>query len=132
MDVPESYLQLVYWHLATIGPAFMIGTYLLIKRKGTPRHKALGKAYMLLMLVTALITLLMPAEVGPRFLNHFGLIHILSLVVLVTVPVAWVSIRRGERITHQISMISLYIGGLLIAGSFTLMPGRLMHQWLFG
>lgn len=29
-------------------------------------------------------------------------------------------------------MISLYVGGLLIAGSFTLMPGRLLHGWVFG
>jgi uncharacterized membrane protein len=28
-------------------------------------------------------------------------------------------------------MIGLYIGGILIAGSFAFMPGRLMNQWLF-
>ncbi len=132
MAVSESYLQLVYVHLATIIPAFMMGTYLLARRKGTPMHRKLGRGYMLLMLSTAVITLLMPAEVGPRFLNHFGFIHLLSVLVVVTVPVAWFAIRNGQRITHQISMISLYVGGLLIAGSFTLMPGRLMHQWLFG
>ena len=132
MAVSESYLQLVYVHLATIIPAFMIRTYLLARRKGTPMHRMLGRIYMLLMLSTAVITLLMPALVGPRFLNHFGFIHLLSVLVVVTVPVAWLAIRNGQRITHQISMISLYVGGLLIAGSFTLMPGRLMHQWLFG
>ena len=30
------------------------------------------------------------------------------------------------------SMISTYVGGILIAGSFALMPGRLLNDWLFG
>ena len=59
MAVSESYLQLVYVHLATIIPAFMIRTYLLARRKGTPMHRMLGRIYMLLMLSTAVITLLM-------------------------------------------------------------------------
>jgi uncharacterized membrane protein len=60
-----QYYYLAYSHLATIVPAFLIGTYLLIRRKGTPNHKLLGKIYMALMLVTATITLFMPAQVGP-------------------------------------------------------------------
>lgn len=127
-----SYLNLVYAHLATILPAFVIGSYLLFSRKGTPAHRSLGKVYMVLMLITAGITLLMPAEVGPQLLLHFGYIHLLSIVVLVSVGVAYVAVKRGNILVHRLCMINLYIGGLLIAGSFTLMPGRLMHQWLVG
>jgi len=29
-------------------------------------------------------------------------------------------------------MIGLYVGALLIAGAFTFLPGRLMHQIFFG
>jgi uncharacterized membrane protein len=56
-----TYTQLAYLHLATVLPAFAIGAFRLIRRKRTPSHKLLGKIYMLLMLVTALITLAMPA-----------------------------------------------------------------------
>jgi len=28
-------------------------------------------------------------------------------------------------------MIGVYVGGILIAGTFALMPGRLLHEWLF-
>ena len=59
-----SYLQLTYAHLATVLAAFVLGTGLLIIRKGTPLHKMLGKIYMVLMLVTAIITSFMSAEVG--------------------------------------------------------------------
>ena len=127
-----SYLQIVYIHLATVLPAFLIGTFLLLNRKGTPLHKALGKVYMLLMGATALVTLFLKAEVGPRFLDHFGWIHLLSLLVIVTVPRGWLAARRGNIAAHRISMITLYVGGLLIAGGFTLVPGRLLHTWIFG
>jgi uncharacterized membrane protein len=29
-------------------------------------------------------------------------------------------------------MVRLYVGALLIAGAFTLTPGRLLNDWLFG
>lgn len=127
-----SYMQLTYLHLGTLAPAFILGTYLLINRKGTPAHQLLGKLYMVLMLFTATVTLFMEAQVGPLFLNHFGYLHLLSLLVLRTVPLAYKAARRGNIKAHKRHMIGLYIGALLLAGGFTLMPGRLMNMWLFG
>jgi len=124
-----SYLQLAYFHLGTVFPAFLIGTYLLINRKGTPKHRILGKVYMALMLITAITTIFMSAEVGPTFLGHFGFIHLFSFLVLYSVPSALFAARNGNIKQHRASMLGLYVGGLLIAGSFTLMPGRLLHSW---
>ena len=127
-----SYMQLTYLHLGTLAPAFALGTYLPINRKGTPLHRLLGKLYMGLMLFTATATLFMEAQVGPLFLNHFGYLHLLSLLVLRTVPLAYIAAKRGNIKVHKHHMIGMYIGALLLAGSFTLMPGRLMHTWFFG
>ena len=127
-----TYTQLVYLHLATVLPAFAIGAFQLLRRKGTPSHKLLGKIYMLLMLATGLITLAMPAEVGPRFFGHFGFIHAFSFLTLYNVPAAYFAIRRGNIKVHRANMIGLYIGGILIAGSFAFAPGRMLHEWLFG
>ncbi len=127
-----TYIQLAYLHLATVVPAFFIATYILIARKGTPKHKLLGKVYVTLMLVTAFVTLFMQAVVGPTFLNHFGFIHLLSLLVFVTVPRAIFAIRRGDVAAHKKHMVGLYIGALLIAGTLAMMPGRMMHLWIFG
>lgn len=127
-----TYTQLVYLHLATVLPAFAIGAFQLLRRKGTPSHKLLGKIYMLLMLATGLITLAMPAEVGPRIFGHFGFIHAFSFLTLYSVPAAYFAIRRGNLKVHRANMIGLYIGGILIAGSFAFAPGRLLHEWLFG
>lgn len=125
------YLPLAYGHLATVVPAFAIGTYLMIRRKGTPMHRLLGKLYMVLMLITAAITLFMPALVGPTLWGHFGFIHLFSLLVFFSVPSAYFAARSHNVKSHKGSMIGLYVGGILIAGSFALMPGRLLHVWLF-
>jgi uncharacterized membrane protein len=127
-----TYTQLAYLHLATVVPAFAIGAFQLFRRKGSRSHKFLGRIYMLLMLATAFITLAMPAEVGPRFLNHFGFIHAFSLLALVNVPAAYIAARRGNIKMHRFNMIGLYVGGILIAGAFAFSPGRMLHGWLFG
>ena len=127
-----TYTQLAYLHLATVVPAFFIGAFQLLRRKGTPSHKFLGKIYMVLMLATGFITLVMPAEVGPRLLNHFGFIHIFSFLALFNVPLAYIAARRGNIKAHRGAMLGLYLGGILIAGAFAFSPGRMLHAWLFG
>jgi uncharacterized membrane protein len=127
-----TYLQIVFLHLATVLPAFVLGTWLLFNRKGTPHHRLLGKIYMLLMLITAFTALFLPALVGPKILNHFGFIHLFSLLTIYTVPTAYLAARRGDVPAHRSSMIWLYVGGLIIAGTFAFGPGRLLNRWLFG
>ena len=120
-------------HLATILPAAALGTYLLLTRKGSPIHRQLGKAYMTLMGFTAVWTLFLPAEFGPRLWNHFGMLHLLSVLTAWTVPTAWRAARRGDIRGHRSAMIQLYVGGILIAGAFAVLgQGRYLNQILFG
>ncbi len=107
-----TYTQLAYLHLATVIPAFFIGALQLLRRKGTPIHKLLGKIYMILMLA--------------RF------IYIFSFLALFSVPTAYFAACRGNIRVHRYAMISLYVGGILIAGAFAFSPGRMLHEWLFG
>ena len=65
-------MGLVYFHLMTAVASFCIGSFLLIRRKGSRIHKQLGKLYMLLMLATAMSALFIPAQVGPKVFYHFG------------------------------------------------------------
>ncbi|WP_028023337.1 DUF2306 domain-containing protein [Enterovibrio calviensis] len=124
-------LALIYFHLATAIASFCLGTYLLARRKGSPTHKLLGKIYMLLMMITAISALFIPAQVGPQVLYHFGYIHILSLVTLYTVPEAYIAIRKGDVKKHRNAMVILYVMALVVAGAFAFMPGRLLHTWFF-
>ncbi|MFT5923027.1 MAG: putative membrane protein [Flavobacteriales bacterium] len=40
--------------------------------------------------------------------------------------------RKGNIKAHKRKMILLYVGAILIAGAFTLMPGRYLHHVFFG
>jgi uncharacterized membrane protein len=77
-----DYENLMFIHLYTVVPAFVLGTLNLILKKGTTLHKQFGRIYMLLMLFTAVVTLFMKAHVGPLFLNHFGYIHLFSFLTI--------------------------------------------------
>ncbi|UXX79136.1 DUF2306 domain-containing protein [Reichenbachiella carrageenanivorans] len=126
-----SYLDLMYFHLITVVPCFVIGTVLLLIKKGTDTHRNMGRVYMFFMMVTALITLFMPAQVGTRIFNHFGWIHSLSFLTLYTVPTAYFAIKKGNVKSHKRKMILLYFGAILIAGVFTFTPGRYLHELFF-
>lgn len=127
-----DYTYLMHIHLATVSPCFIIGMLLLLIKKGTIVHTKLGKIYMILMLVTAIVTLFMPAQVGSRFLNHFGWIHGFSVLTLCTVPSAYIDIKKGNVQSHKWKMILLFFAALVIAGGFTFSPGRYLHQLFFG
>ena len=126
-----EYKYLMYAHLLTVIPCVLIGGYLLAVKKGTPFHKLLGKLYMSLMVITAVITLFMPAYVGPQFLHHFGYIHLFSILTLYSVPTAIIAVKKGQIKKHKFKMIFLYVGAIIIAGGFTLSPGRFLHTLFF-
>lgn len=127
-----TYKLLMYSHLITVIPCVFLGAYLLLVKKGTPIHRLLGRIYMVLMFITACITIFMPAAVGPQLFNHFGWIHLFTLLTLWTVPTAYLAVRQGKIKTHQRKMVLLYLGALVIAGGFTFVPGRYMYEVFFG
>ena len=127
-----SYNDLMYLHLVTVVPCFLIGTLLLLIKKRTKIHKDFGRVYMVLMLITASITLFMPAEVGPRLFNHFGYIHSFSFLTIYTVPTAYWAIKKGDVKSHKRKMNLLYFGAIIIAGGFTFFPGRYLNELFFG
>jgi uncharacterized membrane protein len=128
----DYYDTLMFLHLYTVIPCVFIGGFLLVIKKGTGIHKRLGRLYMVLMLFTAIVTLFMPTYVGGRVLNHFGWIHLFSFLTIWTVPSAYIAIKKGNIKAHKRKMILLYFGALIIAGAFTLMPGRYLHDVFFG
>lgn len=116
-------------HAAAALAAFVIGGLVLFRRKGDARHKTLGRIWVGLMALVAISSLFI-WEI--RMLGPFSPIHILSIVTLAGL---WRAIRhaRARNITaHRRLMQSLYLGALVVAGFFTFMPGRIMHDVVFG
>jgi uncharacterized membrane protein len=104
---------------------------LFFQKRGDKSHRLWGKGYALLIIFSSLVSLFLKAHVGPSWLNHFGYIHLLSLVTIATVPYSLWQLKRGRLISHQRSMQFLYWTGLLVAGGFTLFPGRYLHGLVF-
>lgn len=125
---PNTQNIAVIIHLATVLPAVPLGAWLMLTRKGTPRHKALGKVWVALMVVTALAALFIRQING----GAFSPIHVF---VPMTLHGAWKTIttaRRGAIVEHRKALIGLYLGALTIPGLFAFMPNRLIGTWLFG
>lgn len=124
---------LTHIHLAMILPCIVLGAYLLLATKGNTIHKFLGRIYMALMFSTAILTLFIPAQVGPVVWNHFGVLHLLSFLTIYTVPVAIYAARNGDIKRHRRAMWILYVGGILIAGAFAVLgEGRYLNGVVFG
>lgn len=115
-------------HLVTVVPAVFLGAWLLfLSRKGGKSHRLVGFLYMALMTITA-ITSLFIQSIRP---GHFTWVHLFIPLTLWGVGSALWAIRRRDIAQHKKAMYGLYIGGLLIAGGFTLYPGRLLHRFFF-
>ena len=54
------------------------------------------------------------------------------MLTLVSLPYALWSLYRGRARAHGRTMFALFFGALVIAGAFTLLPGRIMNQVVFG
>jgi uncharacterized membrane protein len=120
-------------HVATIVPAFIIGTWLIFfSRKGAPNHRFWGMIYLGLMTITSVAALFVHS-INPngRFFG-FSPIHLFVPLTLFGVVGALYYARRHNIRKHRQSMLGVYIGGILIAGGFTLVPGRIMHAVVFG
>lgn len=113
-------------HVGTVVPALFLGAPILLMKKGTALHKALGRIWATLMMTTAISSFWLTGLTG-----GVGPIHIFSVVTLVSIPWAIYNIRKGNIIAHQRAMTGPYIG-LFIAGLFSFLPGRLMGNLAFG
>jgi uncharacterized membrane protein len=64
--------------------------------------------------------------------GSFSLLHLFVVLTYWSVFSAIWNLRRKNIRGHQMAMIGLYVGGLLIAGGLTFLPGRIMHRLFFG
>ena len=113
-------------HLASVIPAIPLGAYILLNRKGDNRHRMLGRIWGVMMLATALSSFALQGITG-----GLSWIHILSTVVVIMIPRAVIQAMRHDIRSHQRTMTLTYLG-LVVAGLFTFMPGRLLGSWLYG
>lgn len=115
-------------HLAAAISAFVIGLYQLIGPKGRTPHRLLGYVWLALMLTAAVSSFWL------RGINHglFSFIHILSGWTVVVAPMILYAARTKNIKRHRSMATGLFMGGLVVAGLFAFMPGRLLWHVFFG
>ena len=98
------------------------------RRKGGAWHRRLGWAWVILMTITAVSSFWIH---GIRLFGPFSPIHVLSVVTLVSLVYGIIARRMNRLRGHRIAMLGVAMGWAG-AGLFTLLPGRIMGQVVFG
>lgn len=115
-------------HVISAVSTFVIGAVLLSGLpKGTKIHKRLGWTWSAFMASTALSSFFLVGLNG----GHFSWIHGLSAWTIIVLPFALVAARRHNVKSHAKHMRGMFLGGMMIAGLFSFLPGRLMWQIFF-
>jgi uncharacterized membrane protein len=116
-------------HAIAAMAAFVLGVVQLAAPKGTLPHRTLGWIWVSLMALVAASSFWIHQI---RLLGPWSPIHLLSIFTLVMLPLGVWRAHRHDVNAHRWTMIGIFTGALVIAGLFTLVPGRIMHAVLFG
>jgi uncharacterized membrane protein len=116
-------------HLATVLPAFLIGTWLIFfSEKGARWHRAVGALYLALMFATAIVTLFV-REIDPGRLSWVHYVFV-PLTLYSIVAALW-GIKMRNIARHRGAMVGLYVG-IIAAGGAAFLPGRLLYRTFIG
>jgi uncharacterized membrane protein len=109
--------------------AFALGIVQLSAPKGTLPHRTIGWMWVTLMVFVSASSFWIHEL---RIWGIWSPIHLLSIFTLVTLPLAVWAAHRHAVDRHRRAMTAIFFGALVIAGLFTLVPGRIMHKVVFG
>ena len=117
------------FHALAAMSAFVLGVVQFAAPKGTLPHRTIGWIWVGLMMSVAASSFWIHQI---RLIGPWSPIHLLSIFTLVTLPLGVWRAHRHEVADHRRIMILTFAGALVIAGLFTLLPGRIMHTVVFG
>jgi uncharacterized membrane protein len=109
--------------------AFALGIVQLSAPKGTLPHRTIGWVWVTLMALVSLSSFWIHQL---RLWGPWSPIHLISIFTLVTLPLAVWAAHRHAVERHRRAMTTIFFGALVIAGLFTVVPGRIMYKVVFG
>jgi len=133
LHLPELWLigaasPAIQLHLVGVAAALIVGVVLLMAVKGRAMHRVLGWTWVMAMGLVAVSSLFI------RMVNHGQLswLHLFTGWTLIALPIGVAFARTHKVRLHARAMTGLFVGGLVVAGLFTVVPGRLMWQVFLG
>lgn len=115
-------------HVYAALTALLVGSVILFRPKGRGLHKALGWTWVIAMGATAVSSLFITGLNG----GFYSFVHLLSGWTIIALPMAIHAIRNRKVEAHRQAMTGMFVGGLLVAGALTFIPGRVMFEMFFG
>jgi Predicted membrane protein len=125
LDAPPA----IPLHALAAIAAFALGIVQFAAPKGTLPHRTVGWIWVGLMVTVAASSFWIHQL---RLFGPWSPIHLLSIFTLLVVPLAVWRARRHDVRAHRRIMIFTFAGALVVAGLFTVVPGRIMHSVIFG
>ena len=118
-------LLLVSHVVAALASVLLGGLQVLRRPHGDTRHRVLGRAWVVLILWTAVTSF---------WIRHiadgaFSWLHVLSVVTLVTVTLGVVNARRGRIQAHRGNMVGSWLGAVGAMLAATAIPGRMIPTY---
>ena len=108
---------IVQAHVATVVPAALLGTWLLVfSRKGSRWHRALGATFLVLMVTTAIMALFIHRRMPASPVLGMSPTHLFVPFVLFATWRALDGALKGNIKQHQRWVMGLFFGALLING----------------
>jgi len=117
------------FHAFAAMAAFMLGLVQFVAPKGTLPHRSIGWIWVALMAFVAVSSFWIHKI---RLVGPWSPIHLLSIFTLLMLPLAVWRAHSHRVADHRRIMILIFSGALVVAGLFTLVPGRIMHTVIFG
>ena len=109
--------------------AFGLGLVQFASPKGTLPHRTIGWIWVVLMLVVSISAFFIHEL---RIWGPWSRIHLLAIFTLIMLPIAVMRAIRHRVAAHKWIMIGIFVGALVIAGLFTVVPGRIMYNVVAG
>ena len=129
MSILFAQAQPIPLHAVAAMAAIILGGVQVYMKKGGILHKLIGRTWVGLMVVVSVSSFFIHKI---ELWGAYSPIHLLSVWTIFSLGLAIYYVRVGNIKRHKQVMIALYGFALLLTGLFTLMPGRVMHQIVFG
>lgn len=115
-------------HLATALTALLLGSALMMVRKGRWFHRTAGWVWV------SLVALVAGSSLAITSLNpgRYSLLHLLTGWTLIILPLAVVWAKRRDVPRHRRAMMGLFYGAFALNLTIAFIPGRVLWRVFFG
>ncbi|MBO9483247.1 DUF2306 domain-containing protein [Salinisphaera sp. G21_0] len=118
-------------HIALALASIILGAIILLLKKGGRLHRRLGHLWVAMVSLVAIGSFWIKVLNPNSRLYGLSAVHSLSFATLVFLALGIYFARRRKIHQHEFCMKLVFYFGLLLAGTMTLFPGRMLSYYLF-